>query len=268
MAKPSIFSKDYERKMKKRKRRKFIGIIAIVLLGIFLMFNSTNLSNKLKAKLNEIKNETKAEEKMQAEEKNKQASKEKPKKDATVKKEEAPIQDKNVEVELESGVKIKIIYTEDDKKNKVIKNVDVNNNKLTYDINSNKSALTICNTNTQNMFVVDVNGNKQDITNKQYVSTTGQNFAKDAILSSNQGYIWSIDPKFIDNNNIAYISQLPWFNKTTKYIWIYNMENKNHIYVESGSGENIKFDKLTDKGLTVIVDGKTIYLKPDGSITQ
>ncbi|APH15820.1 hypothetical protein NPD5_2681 [Clostridium sporogenes] len=272
MAKPSIFSKDYENRMKKRKRRTFFSVIVIIVIFLGIIFTNNGIGKKIKNSLNQIKEETKAEEeqknKQQEQKENKDKNENKNKNAATVKKENKVPEDKNLEVQLEDNIKIKLIYIEDTNKNKTIKSVDLNKNNLLYDINPSKSLVVVINPKTQNIYLLNLNGEKQDITNKQYTSTSGTTFQKDAILASKQDYLWGVLPKFIDNDNIAYISQLPWFNKTTKYVWMYSIKNKTHLYNQNVSGEDIKFDKLTEKGLTVIADGKTLFLKADGSIAQ
>lgn len=271
MAKPSIFSKDYEKRMKRRKRRTFFSIIVIIAIALVVIFTNNGIGQKIKNNLKQIKEETKAEE----EQKNKQIVQNNKQKDikkdveknrATVKKENNVSKDKNIEIQLENNIKIKLIYEDD--KNKTIKSIDLNKNSLLYDINPSKNLIVVTNPKTQNIYLVNSNGNKEDITNKQYTSTSGTVFQKDTVLASTQDYLWGVSPKFIDNDNIAYISQLPWFNKTTKYIWIYNIKNKQHIYTENVSGEDVKIDKLTAKGLTINADGKTSFLKADGSIAQ
>ncbi|MGO5065186.1 MULTISPECIES: tRNA (guanine-N1)-methyltransferase [unclassified Clostridium] len=266
MAKPSIFSKDYERRMKRRKRRTFFSVIVIILISLVVIFTNNGIGKKIKISLNQIKEETKAEE----ENKNKQQEqKENENKNAaTVKKQSEVPKDNNIEVQLEDNIKIKLIYIEDSNKNKTIKSIDLNKNNLLYDINPSKNLIVVTNPKTQNIYLVNLNGEKQDITNKQYTSTSGTTFQKDAILASKQDYFWGVLPRFIDNDNIAYVSQLPWFNKTTKYVWMYNIKNKAHLYNQNISGEDIKFDKLTEKGLTVVSDGKTLFLKADGSVAE
>ena len=54
MAKPSIFSRDYEKKMKRRKRRITIGIILILLVVVvaFVKFQLPNIDfTQVKAKI-------------------------------------------------------------------------------------------------------------------------------------------------------------------------------------------------------------------------
>ncbi|EJO5348424.1 tRNA (guanine-N1)-methyltransferase [Clostridium botulinum] len=270
MAKPSIFSKDYEKRMKKRKRRTFFSVAVIIVIFLGIIFTNNNIGKKIKNSLNQIKKEAKAEEEQKNKEQLKKQNKGKKESEneATVKKQDKAPENKKLEIELENGIKVKFQYIEDKNKNKTIKSIDLNKNNLLYDINPSKNLVVITNPKTQNIYLLNLNGNKQDITNKQYTSTSGTVFEKDNILTSNKDYIWSVSPKFIDNDNIAYISQLPWFNKSDKYIWIYNIKNKNHLYTENIVGQDIKFDKLTEKGLTVIADEKTLFLKPDGSMAQ
>ncbi|KOR23753.1 hypothetical protein [Clostridium sp. L74] len=268
MAKPSIFSKDYERRMKRRKRRTFFSVIVIILISLVIVFTNNGIGKKIKISLNQIKEETKAEEEQKNKQQEQKENKNENKNAATVKKESEVPKDNNIEVQLGDNIKIKLIYIEDSNKNKTIKSIDLNKNNLLYDINPSKNLIVVTNPKTQNIYLVNLNGEKQDITNKQYTSTTGTTFQKDAILASKQDYFWGVLPKFIDNDNIAYVSQLPWFNKTTKYVWMYNIKNKTHLYNQNISGEDIKFDKLTEKGLTVVSDGKTLFLKADGSVAE
>ena len=54
MAKPSIFSRDYERKMRKRRRRIFLIVFLVIILvgGIFIKMNMKNFDySELKAKI-------------------------------------------------------------------------------------------------------------------------------------------------------------------------------------------------------------------------
>lgn len=41
MARPSIFSRDYEKKMRARKRRRIIVIFCIIIGGLYFLFTST-----------------------------------------------------------------------------------------------------------------------------------------------------------------------------------------------------------------------------------
>ena len=38
-------------------------------------------------------------------------------------------------------------------------------------------------------------------------------FQRMELLKKHKTYIWSVSPKFIDEDNIAYVSELPWIKK-------------------------------------------------------
>ncbi|WP_242946803.1 hypothetical protein [Clostridium haemolyticum] len=64
----------------------------------------------------------------------------------------------------------------------------------------------------------------------------------------------------MDDDNIVYISQLPWFNKSnTKYLWKYNISNNIHENnlpnMGEVSGKKIEYGNITSEGLEVLVDG-------------
>nr|WP_245161368.1 hypothetical protein [Clostridium botulinum] len=48
MAKPSIFSKDYENRMKKRKRRTFFSVIVIIVIFLGIIFTNNGIGKKIK----------------------------------------------------------------------------------------------------------------------------------------------------------------------------------------------------------------------------
>ncbi|MGL5576503.1 MAG: hypothetical protein ACRDCW_13260 [Sarcina sp.] len=79
-----------------------------------------------------------------------------------------------------------------------------------------------------------------------------------------ENYIWSKNAKFIDNENIAYITNRPYFSYKTKneYIGITNIKTlKNKIIVKTKS-DKLEFDQLNKDGLIVIsAEGKYILNK-------
>ena len=57
------------------------------------------------------------------------------------------------------------------------------------------------------------------------MSSKNEIFSKEEQLKKHPTYIWSITPKFIDEDNIAYVSELPWINeKAVQYIWKVNLK--------------------------------------------
>lgn len=47
-----------------------------------------------------------------------------------------------------------------------------------------------------------------------------------------------------------------------------NVTNKTHTYVQNISGEELIMDKISDKGLKILVDGNELFLKSNGDVVQ
>lgn len=271
MGKPSIFSSNYKRRM--RKRRICIGLIvvcaALVVIATWLL-----TKDSFKKKITEIKTDFLTQENN----KGKQIDKKSQSKDDLKKKEnevkspaEKPVEEKKVEgydLALSNGSKIKVVFEGqgEEKKFKYILPLESKNQ---YDISPNGKATVVFDDKLQRIKYIDISGKVVDITRNQYVSTSGNLVINhDEWLQSRPDYIWCTSPKFIDDNNIAYISQLPWLNKSTKYIWIMNTAGSNHVYVNSVSGENIKFNNIDPKGLSTTIDANIVYLKSTGEVIR
>lgn len=271
MGKPSIFSSNYNRRMK--KRRIFIGLIVVCAI---LAVTATWLLTKdsFKKKVTDIKTDFLTKENNI----NKQVDKESQKKKDLNKKQnevksptEKTVEEKKEEaydLALANGSKIKVVY-EGQGEEKKFKHILPLESKTQYDISPNGKAAVVFDDKVQRIKYIDISGKITDITRNQYVSTGGNVVINhDELLQSRSDYIWCTSPKFIDDNNIAYISQLPWLNKSTKYIWITNTQGSNHVYVTSVSGENIKFNNIDPKGLATTIDGNVFYLKTTGEVIK
>lgn len=267
MGKPSIFSNQYRREMKRRRNRIIIIVVAIIViavLGIILITGS--LSNyKFTENSNEVKKVSeKNTEKTQNISVKNEASKTNKQEDSN-KQQNTPA--KVFTVNMADGKTINITY---DDTNSVRKITNIQNGDPDIDFNINPSGTfaVAYEKSKQNIMLINADGTSSDITNTSYTSSNGTAFSKDSILSQKSDYIWQQSPKFIDDDNIAYISQLPWFNKTSKYIWKYNIKDKTNINTNI-TGTNVKMNNMVNgKGLEIVVDNVTEYLKPDGSVVS
>ncbi len=264
MAKPSIFSSKYQKKMRRRKKKITIGIIIIIIVSVIaIVLAKNNFSGVGKTLGNIMKSSSTKTTKQQSK------SKTAVKKDKVVKKNNAvtkKVDTGNFVVTMPSGKQVKIIY-DNTTTAKVIKSVDNNDSDLDYNINPSSSAVVLFQKSTQDVMLANSDGTSSNITNSSYVSGSGQTFDKNTILKSTPTYIWVQSPKFIDDSNIAYISQLPWFDKNDKYIWKYNVQGKTNINTNI-TGLNVQINNITANGLEIVTDDKTQYLKGDGSITN
>ena len=251
MGKPSIFSKDYEKKMRRRKLRfalSFIALVIIVTAGI------TAFKRQLTANTKKPVSQT-------------TQKSEKPKTEVQNQSEKPAVKEEGLDFKLDDGTSLKAVY-EVNGDSKTFKYLSPKESGTYYNINPSGNKMVVLDKKVQKILLIDINGNITDITNPSYTSSSGAVITKENVIAQNSSYIWCDTPTFVDDSNIAYISQLPWLNRTTKYVWIENPESKQNTYINSISGENIKFEALDTKGLGMTIDGSVLYLTPNGGISQ
>ena len=282
MPKPSIFSKDYDEKMRKRKRNRRIAVLIVLIIAVIAIFIaafSSKIGINVKLGMNKIKgivitrmNKDSADKTNKdsnnsskvnnTENSNKSESKNS---DPVVQKEDVK-KEENGEytVKLPNGEEIKLKYSVTNNEKSYI---DVTPKTVVYDISPSKKQIVVLENSTQNLILFDINATLNDISKTEYVSSKGTVFKKDNIIKTNDGFIWCNEPKFVNEDNIIYQSQLPWFNKgSIKYIWKYTISSKSHEHNLNGglgelSGADIKYGKLYSDGLEVIVDGNVKIVK-------
>jgi len=279
MKKPSMFSQNYDREIKKRKKRIIILIITpIVGIGIFLIADFNSLLDKGISMKNGINNillnkskDTKEEEQVKAEQVKKEKEEVAKKQTSAEKTEPAKVEvvtkNETFVATLSDGQKINIEYSANGSEKSI---VGVSNAKdISYDISPSKKAIVVQNTKNQDMLYVDVNEVTKDITKKVYVSSKNVPFTKQEKIKKTPDYVWSILPKFIDEDNIAYVSELPWMNeKKVQYIWKVNLKNNTHVQVKRTSGKKITFENIGAKGLAANIDGNVVYITALGEIIK
>lgn len=278
MARPSIFSREYERHRKRRKRIIAAAVVSVIaVIGIFA--GSGDIKKLIDSKKEAYKN-IKIFSVFQREKKEDTSVGNVQKKPEEVQKNESDtktdeqkesneVEEKGYEVALANGTNVKAVYEAREGSNK-FKYILPLNSPISFSINPSGSAMVILDNQTQNMLLVDINGKIQDITNTKYVYTKEEKttvFNKEEVLDRYKeiNYVWSSSPKFIDNDTIAYLSQLPHISSevTKKFLWAVDTRNKDrHVYNYSLSGENLKFGNNTEKGLELILDNGSIkYVK-------
>lgn len=269
MGKTSIFSSDYNKHRRKRKRRTIVAIIILVILALAFLY-SKSLKTFVNNELNYLKN-SKLGAITNKGNKNDTASNSV---NAVPKPSPENIEEKSVDVVLSNGLKVQAIYENKDGKNK-FKYITPVDAAVSFSVNPSGTAIVILENSTQDMFYVTIDGSVKKVNDTKYVSTSGGVLPKDSILNSKPGYIWCSSPKFIDDNYVAYISQVPWFDgRTTKYIWVFNINDNNikdrndHRLYEQLGGDNVKFGNLTAKGLEVIIDNNSKFIKYNGQVIE
>lgn len=260
MRKPSVFSRDYEKRMKKRRK-----VLAAIYILVFLMlgfiaamittksYDFTNLRNRIQTWIdsgNNADNE-KAEENVENTE---QEQIEEPK-----------VEEKNIEIRLGDNRLIVCEYEEKDGKvyYKGIKNAPEG---LEVSLSPNKESLLLVDEK-QNIKIFNTKGEETDLTKGSYTAPDGEVFNKDKILETYQEYFWSKEAKFINDEKIAYVSNVPYFGyDLNKYIWIIDIKSKEHKTLWNSKGKDVKLLDIKEKGLEISIDNNVKYLDNNGNI--
>lgn len=272
LGKVSIFSSDYNKRRRKRKIRTITAVIIFTMV-ILVIFFSSSLKSYVYNKYDYVRNSkffsiiNKSNKSDKVTKSNDTVSSKETK---TPEASSNNTAEKTIEVVLSNGAKIQAVYENKDGKNmfKYITPIDA---PVSSSINPSGTTMIVLENSTQNMFKVTIDGNINKVNDTKYISSSGGILPKDAVLKSKPGYIWCSSPKFIDDNNVAYISQVPWFDKrTTKYVWIFNIndssikDRNDHTLFEKLGGDNIKFGNITPKGLEISIDNNTKFIKYNG----
>lgn len=273
MGKPSIFSKDYEKKMK-RRRLKIIGIICailIIFLGIFYQVKLKNMDfnqivYNLQAWVNSGNTTGGNETKSEPETNNQEVEKEKPAEKVNESKEE------KVSFNLLNNEKADF-QVNDDNGNKNFKSIIGDD--YQYDISPNGKEAVIVDKN-QNMFLLNVDGSVKNITKEQYVSKRGEKYPKDVMIQkekdAGKDYIWGMNSKFIDDNTIVYKSNLPYFGTAAQnqYLWILNLNTNTSFAVFKSASPNVEILGINKEknGINVKVGNEEYILNNEGMLSK
>jgi hypothetical protein len=251
MAKPSIFSREYERRMKKRKLR-----IASAITIILLVFVSIYVSGEYKSFLSNITIN-----KLGAKQTNKENNDSQTTPEQTQKPD--PIQEiaeKTFDLELGSGVKLKALYEEKQGVN-IFKSIVSEDTAISFIANPSSTSIVILDSDDQSMWAVDNAGKVTEITNQSY-----SGYKKTSVLKKRPKYIWCTSPKFIDEEHVVYLSQLPRIqNAPILYVWSVNIKDKKADVDKKLSGETIKLGNMVDDTMEVLIGSTTKYIKVTAS---
>ena len=91
-----------------------------------------------------------------------------------------------------------------------------------------------------------------------YSNSAKARFYKKDVMSNYENYVWYKNPKFMDDNTIVYVSNLPWFGKNEQYVWKTDVSNLNDLkyFMTSVAGQNIDFVELTEEGIKVNINNE------------
>lgn len=264
MAKPSMFSRNY-RKQIKRRRIIMTVVLTLTLFGITLV--TVNVFNR-GAIFSSIKNSA-----VSGSSNGEETIKEETSKEETTETEEVAQEKKqediiNKEISLNNSEKVFIAINASDNK---IKDINIDNNIYSKDVSPSKQSAIIYNKSTQTVYYIDKDFNVKDITYKQYITTKGVKKTKESVLAGNPKFVWVSNPRFVSENLIVYTSQVPWF-ETNLYLWSYNLSDNSYRNLTYNgnmvSGDTFEFQSVNEKGLVFSTGGNSYVVTPDGNVIK
>ena len=261
MAKPSIFSKDYQKRMRRRRTGFAVLIVAVVIFAVAAFITGKNYLSKNNQQNANSASSTTSTDKTTTD-KTKTETKSTETKTADTPKEEG------FDFKLADGTSLKAVYTVTDTM-KDFQYVSPKEKNVYFDINPPGDKIVVFDSGAQSMILIDSTGKVQDITSSSYKSSNGTLYKKENVLKAYKGYIWCNSPVFISDTKVAYISQLPYFQKSTEYVWIVDVTTGKNTKINNAySGEKITFGQFESKGMKLDIDGKVYYITATGSVVK
>ena len=264
MKKPSIFSKDYEKIMRKRKRKRIvIGILSICIIGILVTevanYDFSKLKDRLQAWVDEDKEKYVGDQLVDTDESIESTEVEEP----VV--EEVP-SEKYLDVTI-SDTPISFKIKEENSQILIESVKEVPENYYIYIGNNGKDAVVL--DPNQNINIVYASGEIKNVTLAQYIGPDGEVYIKDNIRNLYQGYIWHSTPVQISEKKVAYITNIPYFGyNLNKYISIIDINMNTHFTIWASKATEIVFEQMNEKGLEVNIDGNLRYITSNGELIQ
>lgn len=270
MGKPSIFSRQYEKKMKKRRRNVIIISLAIALAIAAIAVKVANntidyasIRKNIQAWIDSDATNNVDKTEAQKKETNEQDEKEKVKEEV-----QKPVEE-SMDINLVSGNIAKAVYVSNDNGEKVFKALNNIDNGVSFDISPSGKQIIVTDTNSV-ITLYNIDGTNKIISKDQYTSTKGAIFTKEAAIQSQPGYLWNADPKFINEDKIVFISNRPYFGTSAakKYLWITDIQTGEDKTLWEMSGASVEIGQKEEKGIKVTIDGKIYYIDSNGNYAQ
>ncbi len=133
------------------------------------------------------------------------------------------------------------------------------------DLSPEKGQMVILDQKSQELYLAQSNGNLKNISYPIYKNSKGYTESKESILSRINGFVWAEQPRFLNENTVVYMSQLPWFDER-RFLYIVELNPLSHRNFQSVFGTDVILKDLNEKGLVYEKAGKTYYFTSDYKI--
>jgi hypothetical protein len=267
MGRPSIYSKDYYKIMRRRRRIFRISILLTALIVIFFTYNKSFVPN-LKKLADGLKLPVKDQVEQMPEGKPVIPDSSIPKdsgkdvKPGGAEGEQGkPAEAKQEEYVVKAGISGTVTLLLE-QKDGVSKFTGVKGDN-SYSISEDGKFIVFDYPITSDIWICGINGEPKKLNTDIYrQSDNSAQYSKASIMEQyGSNYIWASKPVFIKDGRIVYQSNLPWFKKVNSfYLWVVDSEGKSSRYVlPTDQTEPVKYSGFTDSGELIIESGGLKY---------
>lgn len=253
MAKPSIFSKKYDRTRRRRKFLKQLAIVILLLVALFFLFR-----NPIMDKVNKVRQDI-IEEEMVVNA---------PNQDQEIDPEEKPIEtpvEEEILLTFMLEDETEFIFEMEKEGEDLLFKLPTERPNYEIDRSPNKTQLVILDEETQELYLANANGDLRNITYRIYENSKGYTESKESILNRKDNFVWAEQPRFLNEETVVYMSQLPWFDER-RFLYIVELDPLSHRNFQSVFGRDLTLKELEEKGLAYEKADKTYYFTSDFKI--
>lgn len=256
----SIFSNKYHKREKRRRFFKKLAIFLIIIAALALLFRKPILEMVEKVK------QDIAQEKVQKEEILERIPETVTNEEIEETVEEEPVIEKQyvtTALPMDKEVSLEVI----EENGEMIFAPFAELEGMDGDISPSKNQAVVLDQETQDLFLIGLDGTVTEITYKIYKNTRGYTNSKENIMNQIENFVWAEQPKFLDEDTVVYMSQLPWFDER-RFLYVVDLQPLSHRNFQSVFGTDVVLGERTETGLSFTKEGITYYLTPDYKIIQ
>lgn len=278
MGKPSIFSNDYNRKMRRRKYIFRTVILVIALGAIFITYySSDNLNLKRIAQESKTPSDNSIQtpkgadtgENTVTHDKTGDITSTQP--DTAVKQENPGEEKGEFSFKFPNDESMYITYTKTEGDIKIT-GIRSDNPGVSFSIRDDGKAVAFDNPGLSDIWIYNIDGTSRKISPDLFreIGNEGVVYYKNDIMAEyDNSYTWAANPLFLKDGRIIYESNLPWFNSENRYyLWIIDSDGQNNTMLSNiGQTNKVKYMGFTEDGsLLAEMDGiKYAINTSDGS---
>lgn len=261
MPRPSMFSRNYEKLMRRRR----INITLIILIIISALFFGIRyyVQNSNTAFFDDIFKKTEVGQKDTA-----PKTTPEPTAEPTVTPTEQPVQVNTYEYTSSNGDVYKVSY-ETTGEGIAFTGIDSSYSDLGYDISQDKQYIVFEDRAQGDIMLMSADGKTTKINPSTYKSkSSGVVIRKEDMLAKIQNYVWSAKPHFTSDNKIVFLTDIPYtYDDGKLYMWTLSISGQLGSIIgefETDDKAAVTYEGYREDGSLIIsFNNKTYYYKPN-----